>query len=65
MHPKISITILCVLTHGRLLLDWVLVKGFSLSYHNKETMLFTLDPHYGTLNLEPSGFLLRLLRDLA
>ena len=31
-------------------LVWVLVKGFSLSYHNKETILFTIDPHYGSLN---------------
>ena len=29
---------------------WVLeVKGFSLSYHNKETLLFTIDPYYGNL----------------
>ena len=27
-----------------------LVRGFNLSYHNKETILFTLDPHYGNLN---------------
>ena len=25
-------------------------KGFSLSYHNKGTILFTIDPHYGILN---------------
>ena len=29
---------------------WVLVKGFNLSYHNKETILFTTDPYYGNLN---------------
>ena len=29
---------------------WVLVKGFNLSYQNKETILFTIDPHYGNLN---------------
>ena len=23
---------------------WVLVKGFSLSYHNEETILFTIAP---------------------
>ena len=23
---------------------WALVKGFTLSYHNKETILFTIDP---------------------
>ena len=28
-------------------LNWVLVKGFSLSYHNNETTLFTKDPYYG------------------
>ena len=33
--------------------DWVLVKGFNLSYHNKETILFTIDPHYGNLNKLP------------
>ena len=30
--------------------EWVLVKGFDLSYHNKyhtkETILFTVNPHY-------------------
>ena len=26
---------------------WVLVKGFSLSYHFKETFVFTIDPYYG------------------
>ena len=29
---------------------WVLVKEFNLSYHNKETILFTIDPQYGNLN---------------
>ena len=28
---------------------WVLVKGFTLSYHTKETFLFTIDLHYGNL----------------
>ena len=32
---------------------WVLVKGFNLRYHNKETILFAMDPCYGTLNLKP------------
>ena len=27
-----------------------LVKGINLSYHNKETVLFTIDPYYGNLN---------------
>ena len=31
-------------------LYWVLVRGFNLSYHNKDTILFTVDPHYGNLN---------------
>ena len=26
------------------------VKGFNLSYHNKETISFTIDPYYGNLN---------------
>ena len=26
----------------------VFVKGFMLSYHNKETILFTIDPCYGS-----------------
>ena len=25
----------------------VLVRGVDLSYHNKESILFTIDPHYG------------------
>ena len=29
---------------------WVLVKGFNLSYQNKETILFTIDPPYGKLD---------------
>ena len=28
---------------------WDLVKEFNLSYHNKETIVFTADPDYGTL----------------
>ena len=28
----------------------LLVKGFKLSYHNKETVLNTKDPCYGSLN---------------
>ena len=32
---------------------WALVKGFNLSYHNKEAILFTIDPHYGNLNKVP------------
>ena len=28
----------------------VLVRGFNLSYHNKETALFTTHPCYGNLN---------------
>ena len=30
----------------------VLVKRFILSYHNKETILFTIDPGYGNLNIK-------------
>ena len=30
--------------------NWILVKGFSLSYYNKETTLFAIDPYYGNLN---------------
>ena len=29
---------------------WVLVKGFNLGYHNKETILFTIGPYSGNLN---------------
>ena len=32
---------------------WVLVRGFISSYHNKETTIFTIDPHYGNLNKTP------------
>ena len=28
---------------------WVIVKGFNLSYHSKETLLSTIDPYYGNL----------------
>ena len=26
------------------------MNGFNLSYHTKETVLFTIDPYYGILN---------------
>ena len=29
---------------------WVAVKELTLSYHNPETILFTIYPYYGTLN---------------
>ena len=29
---------------------WALVKGFKRSYHNMETILFTIDLYYGNLN---------------
>ena len=29
---------------------WVLVKELSLSYHNKKTILFTVNTYYGNLN---------------
>ena len=31
-------------------LVWVLVKGVRISYHNKETILCTIDPDYCNLN---------------
>ena len=31
----------------------VLVRGFYLSYQNKETLLFTVDPHFGNLHNIP------------
>ena len=34
-------------------LYWVLVKGLNLSYQNKETLLFTMDPYHGDLNSAP------------
>ena len=33
--------------------SWFLLKGFTLRYHNKETIFFTIDPYYGSLNLNP------------
>ena len=30
-----------------------LVRGFKLSYHNKETLLSTIDPYYGDLTKIP------------
>ena len=38
------------------MIDWVLEKGSNLSYHNTETLLFTIDsidPYYGNLNKHP------------
>ena len=38
------------------LINWVFVKGFNLSYHNKETLLallLTIDPNYGNSNKIP------------
>ena len=32
---------------------WVPVKEFNLSYHNKETLLFSLGPYYRNLNQIP------------
>ena len=32
---------------------WVLVKEVKISYHNKETMLSTIDPYYGNLSEVP------------
>ena len=32
------------------LFTWVLVEGCSLSYHNKETILLTIDPYCGNIN---------------
>ena len=32
---------------------WVLVRDFTLSYHSKETISFTIDPHSGNLNKIP------------
>ena len=31
-------------------LAWLLVKGFNLSYYNKEALLFTIDGYSGNLN---------------
>ena len=37
----------------RFRLYWAPVEGFSLSYHNKETTLFIIDPCYGSFNEIP------------
>ena len=37
-----------VVTLERITFNWVLVKGFNLSYYNQETILFTIDPDYGS-----------------
>ena len=34
-------------------LNWVLVRGLYISSHNKETILFTKDPHYGNITKIP------------
>ena len=28
----------------------LLVKGFNLSYHKKETIVFTIDPYFGNVS---------------
>ena len=43
----------CLGPYTRKARNWVLVKGFNVSYQNKGTMLFTIDPYYGNLNLKP------------
>ena len=30
-------------------MSWAPVNEINLSYHNKETLLFTIDPYYGNL----------------
>ena len=32
---------------------WVLARGCNLSYHSKESILFTVDPHGGNINTGP------------
>ena len=34
-------------------LSWLLVEGFSLSYHHQQPILFTIDPYHGNLNYIP------------
>ena len=51
--PKTSAFRLQATLLWRGLITWVLVKGFHLSYHKKETVLFTIDPYYGNLNYIP------------
>ena len=31
-------------------IHWVVLKGFSLNYHDMETILFAIDPYYDNLN---------------
>ena len=38
----------------KIALLWVLVQGFNVSYHNEETILFTIDPYYGNLTSIPN-----------
>ena len=40
--------IACELMLGTL--NWVLVSEFGLSYHTKETIVFTIDPYFGNLH---------------
>ena len=37
-------------TRARKVVAWVLVKELHLNYHNKETILFTIDPYDGNSN---------------
>ena len=40
---------------------WVLVEGFSLSYHNKESIFRTMDPYYGKLGRPLEYFIFSLI----
>ena len=41
-------------------LSWVPVKGFTVSHHDKEAILFIFDPFYGNLNKNPLTRTLRV-----
>ena len=38
---------------GSIGVRWVLARQANVSYHNKETTSFTIDPYYDSLNLNP------------
>ena len=42
LNPKLIASIL-----QDIFLNWILLKGLKLSYHNKETILFSVAPYYG------------------
>ena len=52
-NPKPRSDLLLCLYENKRMKHRVLVKGFTLGCHNKETISFTIDPYHGNLNYVP------------